>query len=294
MMEKTNKKTIEMKSEVLCQKEEFLQKADRMLSIIKNINRQGGITTQLQTAAACMELHYFDCYLQDTYIEKVIDRNDFPDLPKLEEYIRLFKDVGHDFFNDLYEEQHNPEQRDEDIKTISYLEVEVFDNNEQLRKYDEDNIDSWKELKTDIDMLSSLFNCLLKDVISELDSIYMEIRKQKAETSANVTSQKEREPRNNIREYIIDKERTEEIIEKLHRLIGNKINTAAADIIKEAMWIDLMVRPTIPSIKAEFLTIKCSPTPISNILKEGEKKPQKGGKVDTELLNKIREKFDQA
>lgn len=294
MTEKTNKRTIEMKYEVLCQKEEFLQKTDRMLSVIKNINRQGGITTQLEMAAACMELHYFDCYLQDIYIEKVIDRNDFPDLPKLEEYIRLFKDVGHDFFNELYGEQHNPEQRDEDIKTISFLEIEVFDNNEQLRKYNEDNIDSWKELKTDIDMLSSIFNCLLKGVISELDSIYMEIRKQITGVQVNTTFQKERKPRNNIREYIRSKERTEEIIGKLHRLIGNKKNSAAVDIIKEAMWIDLIARPTVPSIKAEFLTITCSSTLISKILKDGEKKPQKFGKVDTGVLDKIREKFDQA
>ena len=45
MIEKTNNNAIEMKSDVINQKEEFLQKADRMLSVIKNINRQGGITT---------------------------------------------------------------------------------------------------------------------------------------------------------------------------------------------------------------------------------------------------------
>ena len=293
MIENTNKNTIEMKSDIINLKEEFLQKADRMLSVIKNINRQGGITTQLQMAAACIELQCFDWYLKDTYLEKVIDSNDFPGLPILEEYIRHFKDIEQDFWDDLYGEHQNTKQREEDINIISYLEEEII-NNEHLRQYKEDYLDSWKELKTDIDMLSGIFNYLLRIVVSELDSIYQEIRKQEEEAKHNATSQKMRGPRNNIREYIKDKERTEEIIGKIHRLIGNKTNTAAVDIIKEAMWIEWIERPTIPSIKAEFPTITCSPSPISKKLNEGEKKPQKGGKVDTELLDKIRKKFEQA
>lgn len=293
MIENTNKNTIEMKSDIINLKEEFLQKADRMLSVIKNINRQGGITTQLQMAAACIELQCFDWYLKDTYLEKVIDSNDFPGLPILEEYIRHFKDIEQDFWDDLYGGHQNTKQREEDIKIISYLEEEII-NNEHLRQYKEDYLDSWKELKTDIDMLSGIFNYLLRIVVSELDSIYQEIRKQEEEAKQNATSQKMRGPRNNFREYIKDKERTEEIIGKIHRLIGNKTNTAAADIFKEAMWIEWIERPTIPSIKAEFPTITCSPSPISKKLNEGEKKPQKGGKVDTELLDKIRKKFEQA
>ena len=293
MIENTNKNTIEMKSDIINLKEELLQKADRMLSVIKNINRQGGITTQLQMAAACIELQCFDWYLKDTYLEKVIDSNDFPGLPILEEYIRHFKDIEQDFWDDLYGGHQNTKQREEDINIISYLEEEII-NNEHLRQYKEDYLDSWKELKTDIDMLSGIFNYLLRIVVSELDSIYQEIRKQEEEAKHHVTSQKMRGPRNNIREYIKDKERTEEIIGKIHRLIGNKTNTAAADIFKEAMWIEWIERPTIPSIKAEFPTITCSPSPISKKLNEGEKKPQKGGKVDTELLDKIRKKFEQA
>ena len=293
MIENTNKNTIEMKSDIINLKEELLQKADRMLSVIKNINRQGGITTQLQMAAACIELQCFDWYLKDTYLEKVIDSNDFPGLPILEEYIRHFKDIEQDFWDDLYGGHQNTKQREEDINIISYLEEEII-NNEHLRQYKEDYLDSWKELKTDIDMLSGIFNYLLRIVVSELDSIYQEIRKQEEEAKHNATSQKMRGPRNNIREYIKDKERTEEIIGKIHRLIGNKTNTAAADIFKEAMWIEWIERPTIPSIKAEFPTITCSPSPISKKLNEGEKKPQKGGKVDTELLDKIRKKFEQA
>jgi len=98
--------------------------------------------------------------------------------------------------------------------------------------------------------------------------------------------------RNHFCEYIRNKEQTEEIIGKLHRLISNKKNTAAADIIKEAMWINLIDRPTIPSIKKEFPTITCSTTPISQKLNEAL--PTKNGKVDEELLGKIREKFEHA
>ena len=292
MIENTNNNTIEMKSDVIDHKNEILQKADRMLSVIKNINRQGGITTQLQMAAACIELQCFDWYLKDTYFEKVIDINDFPDLPKLEAYIRLFKDIEQDFWDDLYGGHHNTKQREEDIKIISYLEEEII-NNEHLRQYEEDYLHSWIELKTDIDMLSGILNYLLRIVVSELEGTYQEIRKQEEEAKHNATSQKMREPKNNIREYIKDKERTEEIIGKIHRLIGNKKNTAAINIIKEAMWIGWIERPTASSIIQEFSdNITCSESYIIRLLKEA--KPTRNGKIDEEKLDKIRKKFENA
>ena len=104
-----------MKSDAFNQKEKILQEADRMLSIIKNINRQGGITTQLQIAAACIELQHLDWYLYDTYYLKMINRDDFPDLLKLEKYIRSFRNVEQDFWNDRFGGHHNPKQREEDI-----------------------------------------------------------------------------------------------------------------------------------------------------------------------------------
>lgn len=294
MIKKTNNKTIEIKSDTMNLKEEILQKADRMLSVIKNINKQGGITTQLQMAAACIELQCFDWYLKDTYLEKVIDSKDFPDLPKLEEYIRLFKNVEQDFLDNLYGGHHDTKQQEEDIKIISYLEEEII-NNEHLRQYEEDYLDSWKELKTDIDMLSGILNYLLRIVVSELEGIYQEIRKQEEGAKHNATSQKMRELKNNIREYIKDKERTEEIIGKIHRLIGNKTNTAAVNIIKEAMWIEWIEKPSAPSVVDEFRdNITCADTYVSRKLKEGEEKPKKGGKLNTELLDKIRKKFEQA
>ena len=71
-----------------------------------------------------------------------------------------------------------------------------------------------------------------------------------------------------FREFIVDAERTNEIIEKLHRLIGNKTNTDALKIITRAMWIDWIARPTATSIKNEFPTIVCSSQMISKCLNE--------------------------
>lgn len=289
MIEKTNNKTIEKKSDIMNLKEEILQKADRMLSVINNINRQGGVTTQLQMAAACIELQRFDWYLEETYLEKVIDRNDFPDLPKLEEYIRLFKNVEQDFFDDLYGGHHNTKQREEDIEIISYLKEEII-NNQQLRQYEEDYLDSWKELKTDIEMLSVFFNYLLRIVVSELESIYQEIRRQEVGT-VNMTSPNKKGQRKNFREFIKDSKRTEEIIEKLHRLIGKKTNSDALRIITRACWIKwLDKKPTATSIKTEFPTITCTDSQISAILKEP--KPTKNGKVDEERIERIRKEYE--
>lgn len=112
------------------------------------------------------------------------------------------------------------------------------------------------------------------------------------ELSAKQTPQKKSKPKKKFREFIRDKKRTEEIMGKLYSLISNKTNTAAADIIKEAMWIKLIDRPTIPSIKEEFPTITCSTTAISKKLNEAL--PTKNGKVDEEKLDEIRKKFEQA
>lgn len=102
-----------------------------------------------------------------------------------------------------------------------------------------------------------------------------------------------KQPRNNIREYIKDSARTDEIIAKLHYLIGNKAKTAAIQIIIEAMWIDLLDMPSAPSVKEEFHSIACSKSYINRKLKIGLEKPKKGGKIDDVLLGKIREKFEQ-
>lgn len=69
-------------------------------------------------------------------------------------------------------------------------------------------------------------------------------------------------------EFIVDAERTNEIMWKLHRLIGNKTNTDALKIITRAMWIGWIERPTATSIKNEFPTIVCSDQMISKCLNE--------------------------
>ena len=278
---------LEMTSEV------FKKKADRILTVIKNINCQGGITTQLMMAAACIETQYYERYLVSIYNEGVIDRNVSPDLAKLEEYIRLFKNARKDLGDNLYEGRDHTQQREEDIKMISYLKDLIMEDSfRRVNDNDYEYLDSWESLQTDIDMLYDLLYDQLRYIILGFESIYQIIRESKAETQVN-TNTKKRRPRNNFREFVKDKKKTEEIIKKMHSLIGIKKNTAAADIIKEAMWIELIDRPTIPSIKEEFHSITCSSTPISKKLKEGETLPKKGGNVDYELLDKIREKFEQ-
>ena len=96
------KEIFEETSNVLPQKDEIQQKASRALSVINNINLDGGIATQLQMAAACIELQSFELYLLNTYNDNTIDRNDFPDLPKLEEFIRLFKNARNDFYDNNF------------------------------------------------------------------------------------------------------------------------------------------------------------------------------------------------
>ena len=81
---------------------------------------------------------------------------------------------------------------------------------------------------------------------------------------------KKTKPIKSFSDFIIDAERTDEIMGKLHRLIGNKTNTDALRIITRAMWIEWIERPTAPSIKNEFPTITCSSTIISRCLNEAE------------------------
>lgn len=71
-----------------------------------------------------------------------------------------------------------------------------------------------------------------------------------------------------FREFIKDSSQTDIILEKLHRLIGNKTNTDALKIITRAMWIEWIERPTATSIKNEFPTIVCSSQMISKCLNE--------------------------
>ena len=88
-------------------------------------------------------------------------------------------------------------------------------------------------------------------------------------------------------EFVKDAEKTDEIVGKLHRLIGNKTDTEALREIKIAMDLDLLNRPTATSIRNEFPTITCSDTIVSNVLKEP--KP-----THPSMIEKIRKEFEQA
>ena len=90
-----------------------------------------------------------------------------------------------------------------------------------------------------------------------------------------------------FREFVKVAEQTEEVMGKLHRLIGNKTNTDALKIIVEAMWLDMLDKPTSTSIYKEFSTITCSETIISKRLNEPKPSVQKE-------LDKIKKKFAEA
>lgn len=272
--------------------DELWQKADRMLLVIENINRQGGIATQLMMSAACIELRSFwQYFLNITHSEEKCVKKAFPNRSKLEKYISHFKDVRFDCtcFD-------NPKQRKEDVDTICNWNEEIWSGcYPRLNKYGE-NIDdlfnSWTEQQTDdysmrLEMLYDILYVCISDVILELESIVQIIREKK-------DSKERLEPTHYFREYIKDTKRTEEIIEKLHRLVDKKIiDSDALKIITRAMWIGWLTedpKPTPTSIKAEFPTITCSDQHIYNCLKED--KPTKNGKVDEEEIEKIRQEYE--
>lgn len=90
-----------------------------------------------------------------------------------------------------------------------------------------------------------------------------------------------------FREFVKDADCTEDIVAKLHRIIGNQKNTDALRVIAKAMWIELINRPTSTSIKNEFPTVTCSDTVISNVLNEPVP-------THPRLIEEIREEFEQA
>ena len=271
--------------------DELWQRADRMLLVIGNINRQGGIVTQLMMTAAFIEFHSFWLYLVNiTHSEEKCLKKAFLNRSKLEKYIKLLKDAQFDItcFD-------NPKQRMEDINVISNLKEEIWQGcYPRLDKYGDDIDDllnSWTEQQTEDysmrwQMLYDILYVSLSDVILELESIVQIIRAKKEYNE-------QPEPANNFREYITDATRTEEIIKKLHRLIGEKTNTKALKIITRAWWIGwLNDKPTAPSIRAEFPSITCSDQHISKCLKE--QKPTKYGDVDKEAIEKIRQEYEAA
>ena len=63
-------------------------------------------------------------------------------------------------------------------------------------------------------MLYDLLYDQIRNIILGFESIYQIIRESKAEIQVN-TNTKKRSPRNNFREFVKDKKKTEEIIKKL-------------------------------------------------------------------------------
>ena len=154
----------------------FKQKADSILLIIKNINSQGGIATQLMMVAVCIEVQEFVYFLQDiTHSEerekRLIGINQT--LADIDLYIRSFKDAQHDLIC-----SENPKQREEELNIIKEFKERILEGNEfcGLHQDDCENLDSWSGLQTSIPILWRILYNTIKTVIHELDSLYYIIK----------------------------------------------------------------------------------------------------------------------
>lgn len=253
----------------------------------------GGITTQLMMAAACIEVQGFIWYLQNiTHSNSKIDKDAFLSCTDIETYIRSFKkaqndlsysDVQHKYvFSDSHEAREEELSIIRDLKDIIYLgdEVRGYEFSDECEK-----LDSWAGLQTDIDMLCRVLYDCIRLVILEMDSI-IQLGKT-AGTIAETNSKKKHRHIKTFREFIKDAARADEIIKKLHSLIGNQKDTAALKVIAKAMWIEWIYRPTATSIKKEFSQITCSGTIISRCLNEEPPTLQS-------MIEKIQKEFEQS
>lgn len=150
----------------------FKQEADRILSVIKDINGQGGIATQLMMAAVCIEVQEFVNFLQDITHSEERDKRLIGINQKLSDidmYIRSFKDVQHDLIC-----SEEPKQREEELNIIKDLKERISEGNEFCGLHQEncDYLDSWVGLQTNIPTLWRILYDTIKNVILELDSLY--------------------------------------------------------------------------------------------------------------------------
>lgn len=162
----------------------FRQKTERVISVIKGLNCQGAIATQLMMAAASIEVQDFVIYLENlTHSEKDVAGEYLLNCSELDIYIRNIKDVRHDFSNGLYGNT-NPKQRDDELAIIQNLKDRISED-EKLLKYEDytNYLDSWTKLQTDIDMLWSLLYDTINRAVLELESLYYIIREETAETT---------------------------------------------------------------------------------------------------------------
>jgi len=162
----------------------FRQKTERIISVIKDLNCQGAIVTQLTMAAAIIEVQEYEIYIEMlTHSEQDITKALTLSCSELDIYIRKIKDAQHDFSNSLYG-NNNPKQRDDELAIIQNLKDRISED-EKLLKYEDftDCLDSWTKLQTDIDMLWSLLYDTISRAVLELESLYYIIREKTAETT---------------------------------------------------------------------------------------------------------------
>lgn len=171
-MDKIENKTLEMETNV------FKQKADRILSVINDINGQGGIATQLMMAAVCIEVQKYVYFLHDITHSGERDKRLIginQSLSDIDMLIRSFKDVQHDLIC-----SEDPQQRKEELNIIKDLKERISEGNEfcGLHQDDCDNLDSWTGLQTDVPILWRILYDSIKSVILELDSLYYITKKE--------------------------------------------------------------------------------------------------------------------
>lgn len=176
-------------------------------------------------------------------------------------------DLPRTFFKDLFLTHYKGEQRDAE-GNLTEVFVDVKRNTSVEGK---SGWERWLDLLTVI-------------------SLIREYEQKKQPTTSNATKHKKIKT---FQEFIKDATRTEEIIKKMHHLIGNKQNGRALKIITRAWWIEwLDDKPSASSIRAEFKSITCRDQYISKCLKEP--KPTKNGKVDEEEIERIRQEYETA
>lgn len=105
---------------------DFMRKADRVLSVLKNLDLGKTITSQLMTPAACMEVAEFNECLKATQVAelKTYTGNLLQCTPTLDTYIERFKKM-----KDWLYQSYNPDSIwPEGIQYSDYIEKEEFKN----------------------------------------------------------------------------------------------------------------------------------------------------------------------
>lgn len=185
------------------------------------------------------------------------------------------------------------ELKESEIDNFAYtiFEKNVKRDNELLGELQYISDETWPYLMDILDKLpakdTEFRMCLIllsyqKKLIINLEKL---VRKSTITTNREPNEHEVAKHIKKFKEFVKDPFKTDFVIEKLHCLIGNKTNTDAIRVIRDAWWIGwLSKKPTATSIKEEFPTITCSATVISNVLTEH--------KPNENAIEQIRRKYE--